>query len=263
MRRLPYFTLALCLLLTACASTPSTPLPTVSAPRATPRIRNTTYYTKRCWPACHYDASLIKDAPIPVSYDFDGQLESGWAWVNEDPTHWTLTEVPGTLRILSQRGSISGDFQGVQNVLLRDAPEDHFDIIAKVTFDPTSNFQDAFIFIQMEDSHLVSLSRGYCQEGADPSCVGSGVYFDGSDVGCVRVGGQISTETLHLMLRRAGNTYIGYYYLGEGDWVEVGRCYNITSAPTSIGLAATSGDSELGASEIPADFDNFTFVERH
>jgi hypothetical protein len=65
------------------------------------------------------------------------------------------------------------------------------------------------------------------------------------------------------MLRRAGNTYIGYYYLGEGDWVEVGRCYNITSAPTSIGLAATSGDSELGASEIPADFDNFTFVERH
>lgn len=262
MRRLHYFILVLCLLLAACAGTPSTSPPSTSRPRATPRIQNTTYYTKRCWPGCHYDTSIIKQAPIPASYDFDDQLEPDWEWVNEDPTHWTLTDVPGTLRILSQSGSVSRYFQEVQNVLLRDAPKDHFDIIAKVTFNPTSNFQEAFIFIQMEDGHLISLSRGYCKEGTDPSCVGSGVYFDSSEVGCARVGGQISTETLNLILRRAGNTYLGYYSLGEGDLVEVGRCSNVPLDPTSIGLTATSGDRDLGAPEIPADFDTFTLIDR-
>ena len=169
---------------TALSPSPSTML----APRPTPRIQNTIYYTKRCWPACHYNTALIKPAPVPVIHDFDDALESGWTWINEDPTHWSLTEVPGSLRIVLQEGSISDDLQNAQNVLVRDAPAGHFDIMAEVAFSPASDSQNATIFIQMDDNRLVSLSRGYCQEKGDPSCVGSGVYFDGSDLGCARAG---------------------------------------------------------------------------
>ncbi|HEY72641.1 MAG TPA: hypothetical protein G4N99_05150 [Thermoflexia bacterium] len=251
--------IAVWLLLIAYASALSPPLSTTPAPRPTPRIQNTIYYTKRCWPACHYNTALVKPAPIPVVHDFDDTLESGWAWINEDPAHWSLTEVPGTLRIVSQAGSISDDLQDAQNVLVRDAPAGHFDTMTKVAFSPASDSQNATIFVQMDDGRLISLSRGYCQEGNDPSCVGSGVYFDGSDLGCARVGVSTSSEVVHMMLRKAGNSYIGYL-LSEGDWVQVGRCFDATVTPISIGLTATSGES--GAPEIPAGFDSFTLVER-
>jgi hypothetical protein len=255
MKRLPILLIVICLLLTAYASALAPPSSTMPGPRPTPRIQNTVYYTKRCWPACHYDSTLIKPTPVADIHDFDGTLESGWAWINEDPTHWSSTEVPGSLRIVSQVGSISGGLQNAQNVLVRDAPAGHFDIIAKVTFNPTSSSQNAAIFIQLDDGHLVSLSRGYCREGDDPSCVGSGVYFDGSELGCPRAGMESSAQMVYLMLRRAGNSYVGYLLSG-GDWVEVGRCYNATLVASGIGLIVT------GTPEIPADFDSFTLLER-
>ena len=261
MKRLSILLIVFCVLLTAYVSAFSPSPSTITAPRPTPRIRNTTYYTKRCWPACHYDTTLIKPAPTPAIHDFDDTLESGWTWINQDPSHWSLTKVPGTLRVVSQAGSISGDLQGAQNVLVRDAPAGHFDVMTKMTFDPTSDSQNATIFIQLDDGYLVSISRGYCQKGESPSCVGSGIYFDGSELGCPRVGVPTSAETVQLMLRKAGNSYVGYY-LSEGDWAEIGRCYNATMIPSRVGLTATNGDGDPDTPRIPADFDSFTLVER-
>lgn len=262
MKRFSILLIIIWLLLIAYASAFSPPQAAMPGPRPTPRIRSTTYYTKRCWPACHYDTTLIKPAPLPAIHDFDAELESGWTWISEDPTRWTLTEVPGSMRIVSQLGSLSGDLQGAQNILVRDAPADHFDIMTKVTFNPTASSQNATIFVQLNNDHLISIGRGYCREGDDPSCVGSGVYFDGSDLGCTRIGVPTSAETVHLMLRKAGNSYIGYL-LSENDWVEVGRCYNTTMTPTSVGLTATNGDGDPNVPEIPADFDSFTLMERY
>ncbi|MFQ6101125.1 MAG: hypothetical protein ACE5OS_07805 [Anaerolineae bacterium] len=261
MKRLTILLLVIWLLLIAYATALAPPPYTMPGPRPTPRVSNRVYYTKRCWPACHYDPAVVKPAPIPAIHDFDRTLESGWTWISEDPTHWTLTEVPGALRVVSQAGSISGDLQKAQNVLVRDAPAGHFDIMTKVTFNPTSDSQNATIFIQLNDGYLVSLSRGYCREGDDPSCVGSGIYFDASELGCTRAGAPTSAETVRLMLRKAGNSYIGYR-LSEGDWVEVGRCYKTSMTPSSVGLTATNGDRDPDVPEIPADFDSFTLVER-
>ncbi len=247
------------LLLLAYASARTQLSPTILGPRPTPRIPNYAYYTKRCWPACHYDPQKLSEEPHSYLHEFEGELPSGWEWINEDASNWTLTEVPGALRIVSQRGTISGDLLDTANVLVRDAPSGHFDIVTRLTFDPTTDFQNAAIFIQIGDAYVISLGRGFCQKSEDASCIGNGVYFDGSDLGCARVGIPTTDQEVYLMLRKAGNSYIGYY--GPGDkWSEVGRCYHAQMEPTMVGLTATNGDSE--APGIPADFDLISVVER-
>jgi hypothetical protein len=252
------------------AMSKATVTPLIPGPMPTPRVPpNKTYYTKRCWPACHYDPNWISDEPPRNTLDFESTLGPGWAWINEDPSHWTLTEVPGALRIVSQSGSIAGasGLQGAKNVLVRDAPAaEFFDAITRVEFDPTSSFQEAAIFIQLDDGSLASLSRGYCREEDDASCVGSGVYFDGSGLGCARIGVPVSEGTVNLMLRQAGHSYVGYYCLGENiepeaAWIEVGRCYSRGASPARVGLAVAHGEG-ADVSEIPADFDLFSTIER-
>lgn len=251
-----------CFLLLVLASamswTPSA-MPPMDEPRPTPRIPNYAYYTKRCWPGCHYDPAVMSEEPHTYLHNFEGELPSGWGWINEDSTHWTLTESPGALRIVSQPGSISGDLRDASNVLVRDAPSGHFDVVTRVTFNPTADSQRASIFVQLGDVGVISLSRGYCTEGRGASCVGSGVYFDGSDLGCGQVAVPTAEEKVYLMLRKAGNSYIGYYGLGE-KWVQVGRCYYYMLPPSRVGLAAANGDP--GVPQIPADFDLISVVER-
>ena len=250
------------LLLPACAGATARRPAVAPQMRATPRIPNRVYYTKRCWPGCHYDSGTVKPAPHPEVDDFDGTLASDWAWVNEDPTHWTLTEAPGVLRVTSQSGSISGGPAGAQNVLVRGAPAGHFDIVAKVTFDPTADSQSAAIFIELDDGQVVSLSRGYRDAADECDCVGSGIYLDGPAPGCMGGGVPTSADTVLLMLRKAGTSTVGYYQLEDGDWVEVGRCTNLTTAPTSVGLTALSDSADPDVPELAADFDSLALVER-
>lgn len=247
----------------------ATVTPLIPQPMPTPRVPpDKTYYRKRCWPACHYDSAWISEEPPRETFDFESTLKADWTWINEDATHWTLTEVPGALRIASQSGSIGGadGLQGAENVLVREAPAGYFDLIAKVTFEPRASFQQAAIFIQLDDGSVVSVSRGYCRDEDDPPCVEDGVYFDGAGIGCARVGIPTSAETANLMLRKAGNSYVGYYCLGESiepeaDWIEVGRCYNPDVSPVQVGLVATNGE-RADVPKIPADFELATLVER-
>ena len=250
-------------LLAACASIPASPPSTTSSFfKPTPRIPNRAYYTKRCWPACHYDSAIVKPTPSYTMDQFEGALSSSWMWINEDPAHWTLSEAPGSLRIVSHEGVISAGLQDAQNVLVRGAPDTHFDIMTKVAFAPDGNYQNASIFIRLEDDSVLSLSRGYCQEGESPYCVGSGIYFNGPEPYCQESGVPISADTVTLMLRKAGNSYIGYYYLEGDDWVEVSRCSSTMLAePLDVGLTVTTGDPDVPP--IAADFDFFALVERY
>jgi hypothetical protein len=193
------------------------------------------------------------------AHEFEGELPSGWTWINQDPTHWTLTEVPGAVRIVSQRGSIAGDLRDAPNVLVDDAPAGHFDIVTRLTFNPTADSQNAAILIRLGDDGVISVGRGFCREEADASCVGSGVYFDGSDLGCARVGMPTTEEEVYLMLRKAGHSYIGYYGLGD-RWVEVGRCYHTAMKPAIVGITVINEEPDVP--EIPADFHLLSVVER-
>jgi hypothetical protein len=248
-------TVTMCFLLVVLASAMTwtlSAMPPMQEPRPTPRIPNYAYYTKRCWPGCHYDPAVFSEEPRAYLHQFEGDLPAGWSWINEDSTHWTLTEAPGVLRIVSQPGSISGDLRDASNVLVGDAPSGHFDVVTRVTFDPTDDSQSAGIFVQFGDAGVISLTRGYGAEG-------QGVYFDGSDLGCGCAVVPTTEEEVYLMLRKAGNSYIGYYGLGK-KWAQVGRCYDYVQTPSCVGLAVARADP--GALEIPADFDLISVVER-
>jgi hypothetical protein len=231
-----------------------------------------TYYTKRCWPACHYDPSWLSEEPDRLVEDFDGPLASGWAWLNEDDALWSLEEEPGVLRVVAPSGSVreeGGDLTDLTNVLTYEAPATHFDILTRVTFDPQEDLQSAGIFVQLHDGAVIWLGSGTCDQAGVPACEGDGVYLDAVGAGCTYRGISVPSDTVDLMLRRAGNSYIGYYHLGEpGEtvmpthmgWEEVGRCYRPGATPQRVGFGVSNG--EMAAGPVSADFDVATLVER-
>jgi hypothetical protein len=251
----------------------STVTPLIPGPFPTARIPNElTYYTKRCWPACHYDPGWLSEEPDRLTEEFEGSVGSHWTWVNENDALWSLEESPGALRIVAPSGSIrepGGDLQGILNVLAHEAPPKHFDILTRVTFEAGDEFRVAGPFVQLEDGSVISLGLGSCEQTDDPACEGEGVYFDALGADCSYRGAPILVDTVDLMLRKAGNSFIGYYHVTEPGqiempthigWTEVGRCYKVGAAPQRVGLAVSNGAP--GPSAVAADFEIVTLVER-
>jgi hypothetical protein len=251
----------------------ATVTPLIPQPMPTARVPSElTYYTKRCWPACHYDPSWISEEPPRITETFDSTPGTDWTWINEDAGRWSLDETPGALHVVapgdSTRGK-GGGLEGLTNVLAREAPATHFDMMTRVTIDPTQSPQSAGAFIEMDDGSVIWLGRGRCEEAYDPACVGQGVTFDALGAGCDYTAVPISANMVDLMLRKAGNAYIGYYHPSESEqsafptelgWVEVGRCYSRELTPDRVGLGLSNG--ALGAAEAVADFELVTLVDR-
>lgn len=141
----------------AIGCTAASTLPPTEAPPLSPPAESTAAPTSNTW-----------------TDDFNGVLATDWSWIDEDATHWNLTEVPGMLRIVTQGESLYRAGQP-RNLLLRDAPATDFEITTKVTFDPQDNFQQAAILIYQDQNNFVLLNRGFCDVG---SCPGGGIFLD-------------------------------------------------------------------------------------
>lgn len=182
--------------------------------------------------------------------NFDGPpLNSRWSWMNEDPTHWSLTENSGFLRIITQQEN--------NNYLVQDAPVGDYEIETHVLIEPTQNFQVGGLSIYLDDNNRLTLARAYCDLG---DCIGNAVYYD------VVVNGmwyRYMLETtvedeIWLKVVRQGITYTGYASENGTEWTEVGAP-SVGFAPGKIGLRA--GNQGQNANEIPADFDYFALVD--
>jgi virginiamycin B lyase len=198
-------------------------------------------------------------APMPNTWtdDFNGALAPGWSWVAEDPTHWSLNNTPGVLRIVTQGESLYRAGKP-KNLLLRDAPTSDYEIMTKVTFDPKNNFQQAAILIYQEDDNFVLLNRGFCGVG---DCPGSGVFLDNMVKGKLDLANHpqtaVSSQTTWLRLRKEGIQYIGFYSADGQTWEELGRVENPLT-PAKVGLTANNANADPSVPQIPADFDSFT-----
>lgn len=185
-------------------------------------------------------------------------LNARWSWLREDPTHWSLTERAGFLRITTQKG---GFFSGhnAKNVLLQDAPTGDFDVRTRVLFTPTDNIQSAGLIVYQDDDNYLAVLRAFC--GFDPPCAGNAIYFDHADQGGL-VGDNHATMLTppgdaYLRLVRRDTTYTAYASSDGMLWTMLGT-HTVSASFNAAKVGLFAHDADFGAPEINADFDFFS-----
>jgi len=178
--------------------------------------------------------------------DFDSVLEEGWSWIEERPTHWSLTQVPGSLHLVTLAG------KEWTNVLLRDAPPGDWEISTQVTCTPAENFAAAMLYVVQDKQSELMFGRAYCDL---PWCAGNAIYFDhlqGGEYSGDNFPTEVDSPSLaYLRLRRQGSTYTGYYSQDGEQWITIGQ-HVTSSRPLRVGLVARGSDAET-----QADFAHF------
>jgi beta-xylosidase len=169
-------------------------------------------------------------------------LNSAWSWVDEDPTHWSLTARPGFLRIITQ--------DPYPNRLIRPMPGEDFQIRTRLLFEPYQNFQFAGLLVFLDQENYLQFGRAFAGN--------NGIFYDhieGGDFIPPSFGTFISeTDEVYLQLTRHGNTFTAYASGNGTQWIEIGS-HTIGFKPVGVGLFANNQLS--GQDEINADFDFF------
>lgn len=170
---------------------------------------------------------------------------------------WNLHEKPGFLRVKVEVGA--------QQLLVRNAPEGDFEIVARLLFTPYSNFQSAGIQMIQDAGHYIDLRRGMCSYIAilPEACQGNAIYFHNvdHDVGVPEegysIGAQFPTRVAeqseaYLRLTREGRIYTGYFSADGENWRLIGR-HESDLFPFYVGLMTCCAETY----EANADFDYF------
>ena len=194
---------------------------------------------------------------IPFRDDFEGALDPGWSWYQGEAPGWTLSNMPGWLRLNLSTGSFFGDVPPA-NLLIRPAPLGDFDLKAWLRFSPVRNFELAGLVVVFDEASVLQFGRGFCEvPSAGAGCIGDGLYFDSIQNGSP-VGGNFATQSLLgvdylLRLQRQGNTYDAAYSTDGSSWVPLG-IHTVDRPPVSMGLIAAQA-------ETPGNFADFDYVE--
>ena len=193
----------------------------------------------------HVDPNYFRD-------DFNIKLESGWEWLREDPNHWSLTVVPGSLQIDTNGGKVKDE--SVSNLLLRPAPAGDFQIETKVNFHPTANFQFAGLIIYESAPNFIQAGRAFCDNPS--TCAGNGLYIDYYQNGEFIMPNfavpYTESDEIYLRLVHQGNTYTLQTSSNGSEWIlRGGQESNMKSL--QIGLVTGQNSSSV----IPALFDYF------
>jgi len=193
--------------------------------------------------------------------DFDGALDPGWSWYQGEAPGWTLSNMPGWLRLNLSTGSFLGDTPP-SNLLVRQAPSGDFELQAWLRFSPVRNFELAGAVVVFDDHSVLQFGRGFCEVAAGSAgCIGDGLYFDNIQDGST-VGGNFATQSLLgidylLRLERQGNSYSAAYSTDGVSWVPLGG-HTVDRTPISVGLIA----AQAGTPGNFADFDYFEMTQQ-
>ncbi|HLO17379.1 MAG TPA: hypothetical protein VK206_21275 [Anaerolineales bacterium] len=211
-------------ILSACQSAaPAAPTAT-PAPTATSLPQtNTPVPTNTSMPT---EMPKATTTPLPEGIlfrdDFQGELQPGWEWENENPDKWTLTD-DGWLQIVGERNALLQEKQQ-NNLLWYPLPAGDFVITVHLKTKPFENFQQAAIFIYEDAENYITINRGYCD-----LCLagGNGFFMD------YKISGQIGSyknatdaEDVYLRLESKDNTISGYYATAPDQWERLGRFGN-------------------------------------
>jgi regulation of enolase protein 1 (concanavalin A-like superfamily) len=256
-RTLTVLVIACSLILSACQSTPQA---TALAPSEAPIKAEVAAPTNTLVPS---ETPLPTDTPVPTQTplpenvlfrdDFNGPLQTGWEWENENPQMWGFTG-DGWLRIKGESDSLLG--QNYQNNLLwYPLPEGNFIVTVHLSTHPSQNFHQAAIFIYEDPKNYVTINRGYCDVCGTG---GNGFYMDykiGRDWGDY----QAKTQANDVYLRLESNdmTITGYYATEPDQWQRLGRVGNYFQFK-KVGI----GVSNLGAGNMVVGLYDYFEISR-
>jgi len=161
--------------------------------------------------------------PLPAGVlfrdDFDGELQPGWEWENENPERWAITD-DGWLEIVGEHDSLLGhEYQN--NLLWYPLPGGDFVITVHLKTSPYENFQQATIYLYEDPENFIALNRGYC----DICQTGGGGFYMEYKIGGKFNAYQIATdaEDVYLRLESKGTILSGYYATEPDQWKRIGR----------------------------------------
>ena len=241
--KLKYIALTSSFLLVACGTSTQTPtdiqatsIPATEEPAPSPAEVITTEPVT--------DPNYFRD-------DFDNSLDTGWQWLREDPSNWSLSAVPGFLEINVDGGQVSDET--IRNLLLRQAPTGNFQVETKVTFRPVSDYQFAGLIIHESAPNIIQAGRAFC--APSEVCVGEGLYVDYYNNGnfvTPNFAAAYTDSDTYLRLVRQGDTYTFQSSSNGSEWILRGGTVSPMN-PLQIGLVA--GQNTVGL--IPALFDYF------
>jgi hypothetical protein len=202
-----------------------------------------------------FPALAAPGAPEATAWtdDFDSPtLDPRWFWLNEDPTHWSLTARPGFMRVTAQ--------EGWTNLLLQAVPAGDYVVETHLLFEPTQNIQRAGLFLLQNGDNNLFLMRAFCGYGG-PGCPGNAIFLDimedGAPVESVVPMTTVSTNEAYLRVVKKAQAYTAYISGDGAQWTLMStHVAGADFAPTAIGLMADY--TGQGAGEIPADFDYFS-----
>jgi hypothetical protein len=207
---------------------------------------------------------IPEPTPLPEGVlfrdDFEGYLQPGWDWINENPEKWSFIEFNNSywLQII---GDKPGGLAEQNNTLMRPLPDGDFILTAHVLADPRQNHHQANIFIFEDESNFIRLNFGFCDHCGLPE--GGHGYFmetviENNPFGdFYAIPRDPESTDVYLRLINSGGSITGYYATEYGDWQRIGAFGNYFDF-VSVGLGATNSVPEnWEVEDIEALFEYF------
>lgn len=189
-------------------------------------------------------------AGIVFQDDFNSEsLDASWEIIRQDPTHWSLTNSPGSLQIISQEGEFWGS-PLPYNVFLVDPQTEYVSLETHLTFNPTQDFQQAGLIIYVSDSNFMKFDRIWAS-----NLTGNDVVEFFNKNNDERRTAVVTADILRLRITKSGDDYTASYSTDGMNYVNVGTIMTTALTAPRLGLFAINGSR--GSPDIPADFDYF------
>lgn len=214
------------------------------------------------------DLQLIEYGPVPgfspgiqppdpvftegASDEFNAAQPDGqWTWIRESAEHWSLSDTPGYMKIVSQGGDIVDGQASARNLLLTGVPEGDWTIETRMVGKPASQWSQGGLIVYEDDGTYLRLTRLF----------GSGNQFQFTrQVDTVRqhaeIADTIASPVSYMRIVKTGDTYSGYYSADGAVYEQVWTTQTVQLTNPKIGLIVCAGTG------LTAEFDYFRLI-RH
>ena len=187
---------------------------------------------------------------ISFRENFTTSLQPGWEWRSENASRWEITS-GGWLKIAGEDASLLANGRQ-SNLLCRSAPDGDFQVTTHISANPTSDFQQATLYLYQDGENFTAINRGYC---GPCETNGSGIFMEYKVTGGWDAFNVKTRDTdVYLRLTSQGNTITGYYAFDEEKWQRLGdikRSFDITK----ICLGVSNVDSAGIDADLVGEFD--------